>query len=117
MNPGVVSINAVVYQENGRWIAHCLEYDFVSCAEKLDDLPNELLYQIIDQIEGDVEAGHEPFFGFKPAPRKYWEMWEAVRAVSKPIKPRKSLSLRWRELVERSKIEALLFPVAAAPAC
>jgi hypothetical protein len=116
MNPGVISVNAVVYQENGMWIAHCLEYSFVSCAEKLEDLPNELLYQMLDQIEVNLKAGQQPFFGFKPAPRKYWEMWEAAKAISEPLKPHKSLSLRWREFVERLKIEAKLFPVAPAPA-
>jgi hypothetical protein len=110
----VISITAVVYQENGLWIAHCLEKSFVSCAQRLEDLPNELLYQIHDQIEADLAAGQEPFSGFEPAPRKYWEMWEAARAVSKPLKPRKSLSVRWRELVESFRIEARLFQVSVA---
>jgi hypothetical protein len=108
-----IRINAVVYQESGMWVAHCLEYSFVSCAEKLEDLPNELLNQVRDQIDADLAAGQKPFYGFKRAPKKYWVMFEAAKAVSRPLKPRKTLAMHWRELVNRARISAELFPITA----
>jgi len=101
-----IVINAVAFQEDGLWIAQCLEYDFVGCAETLDELPDEFLGQVTDQIEADLEAGHEPFFGFKPAPQRYWALFAAARAVSKPLKPRK-------DDLAHPQVQTQLFPVAA----
>lgn len=101
-----ILINAVVFQGSGFWIAHCLEYNFVSFAETRDELPHVLMKCIVAQIKGDLEAGHEPFFGFKPAPAKYWEMFEEAKLQSQPI--RKSASVP-----ERNRVEAQLFPIAA----
>ena len=108
-----ILIRAVALKEDGMWVARCLEYNFASCAETLEELPNALLRQVIDQIKADIEAGQKPFFGFKPAPQKYWDMFTAALEVSRPLKPRKSLSQRWRELLDHAKVETQLIPVAA----
>ena len=101
-----IVINAVVFQESGMWIAHCLEYDFVSFTEKRDELPHVLMKCIVAQINADLEYGHEPFFGFKPAPAKYWEMFEKAKLQSKPI-------CKSASVPERNRVEAQLFPIAA----
>lgn len=75
-----IVIHAVVCESSGYWVAHCLEYYIVSFTERLEDLPNELLGQILDQIEGDRECGMEPLSGFKPAPQRFWDMYEAAKA-------------------------------------
>lgn len=80
-----ITINAVVFREDGFWIAQCLEYDFVSCAEELEDLPSELMEQIQVQMTLDLEAGHQPFADFGKAPDKYWEMFK--RASGDPRLP------------------------------
>jgi hypothetical protein len=114
MNPRVFNINAVAFKKDGMWIAHCLEYSLVSYAETLEDLPKELLLQVLVQIKTDLEAGREPFHGFNRAPQRYWDLFEAAQASStSPLRPKKSLALRWREFVERAKIETQLFPVGA----
>jgi hypothetical protein len=114
MGPTYIRINAVAFREDGMWVAQCLEYNFASCAETLEELANELLRQVLDQIEADSEAGHEPFFGYKPAPEKFWDMFTAAKAVSKPIKPRKTLLQFLRGLMARPKVETQLFPILAA---
>lgn len=101
-----ILINAVAFPESGMWVAQCLEYDFVSFAETRDELPRALMQQILAQINADLEDGHEPFFEFKPAPAKYWEMFEKVRLQSTPILKSASVS-------ERNRVEAQLFPIAA----
>jgi len=80
-----ITINAVVFRQDGLWVAQCLEYDFVSCAEELEDLPGELMEQIQVQMALEVEAGQQPFADFGRAPDKYWEMFE--RASGNPRLP------------------------------
>ena len=98
-----IIINAVAFRKYGLWIAQCLEYNLVSCAESLEDLPNALLSQILDQIEADTESGNEPFWAFKPAPQRYWEMFAQARA-SEPLRPRQTVPA----------VDAQLFPMPAA---
>jgi hypothetical protein len=114
MGPTDIKINAIAFREDGMWVAQCLEYNFGSCAETLEELADELLRQVLDQIEADREAGHEPFYGYKPAPKKFWDMFTAVKAVSKPIKPRKTVLQFLRGFTARPKVETQLFPIAAA---
>jgi hypothetical protein len=98
-----ITVNAVAFRQDGLWVAQCLEYNLVSCSESLEDLPNELQSQVLNQIEADTEAGQEPFWAFKPAPQHYWEMFAQVKA-SKPLRPRKTVSA----------VDAQLFPMPAA---
>jgi len=109
MNPFV--IRAVAFQEDGMWVARCIDYNFASCAETLDELADELLRQVLDQIEADRDAGQEPFFGYKAAPKKYWDMFAAAEAVSRPIENRKRLPQR--DPRQPAKVETQLIPVAA----
>jgi hypothetical protein len=99
-----ITINAVVFQQDGVWVAQCLEHNFVSFAKTQDELPHTLMRQILAQIEIDSEDGHSPFFGFEPAPAKYWEWFERARRQSEPILER-STHQPW--------VETQLFPVAA----
>jgi hypothetical protein len=110
-----IIINAIVLKEDGVWIAQCLEFNFVSFAVTLDELPRTFMQQVEDQIEADLEAGQSPFFGYRRAPQKYWDMFEEIKRRSKPIKPKKSLPRRVREFLDRqTKIDAFLFPASAA---
>jgi hypothetical protein len=80
-----IFLSAIIFQEDGMWIAQCLEYNLVSCAETLDELPGGLMRQVRAQIEADRRAGAPPFFGYKPAGPKYWAMYEEAKLRSVPI--------------------------------
>ena len=80
-----ITINAVVFRQDGLWVAQCLEYNLVSCAEELEELPGELMRQIQGQVRVDLRDGKEPFADFRKAPAKYWEMFE--RASRDPRLP------------------------------
>ncbi|MFL6198525.1 MAG: hypothetical protein ACJ76J_05090 [Thermoanaerobaculia bacterium] len=69
-------IRAVILQQADWWVAQCLEYNYVALAKRLEDLPAELERAITAQIIISLEHGIEPFHGYKPAPRRYWEMYE-----------------------------------------
>ncbi len=97
-------VTAVAFQENGIWIAQCLEYNMVSCAESLEDLPNELMGQILDQIAADRAAGREPFSHFEQAPQKYWDLLAEIRTQSRPIRPGRT----------SPRFDLQLFPLAEA---
>ena len=32
-----ITLNAVAFHQDGLWVAQCLEYNLVSCAERLED--------------------------------------------------------------------------------
>jgi hypothetical protein len=78
-------IRAVIFQEGPRWVAQCLEYGLATQAARLEDLPHELMRLLAVQIAASLECGVEPFFGFSPAPRRYWEMYENARARLLPV--------------------------------
>lgn len=111
-----ITVTAVVFERGGLWIAQCLEYNLVGCAETKEKLPEELLRQVRAQVEADEEAGVAPFFGFKPAPAKYWKMFEAVRAERQPMRPKKRLTERVQEFFGGKAVDAKLFPVVHAEA-
>ena len=69
-------IRAVIFKEGEHWIAKCLEYGYVFQTRRLEDVPRELRRCLTWQILISLEMGIQPFDGFKPASRKYWEMYE-----------------------------------------
>jgi hypothetical protein len=69
-------IRAVVFKEGEHWIAKCLEYSYSIQVRRLEDVPRELRRCLAWQILLSLEMGIEPFNGFKPSSRKYWEMYE-----------------------------------------
>jgi hypothetical protein len=98
-----ICINAIIFQAEGMWIAQCLEYNLVSCAETLAELPGELMRQVRAQLDADRRAGTPPFFGYKPAAPKYWTMYEEAKLQSTPILPEESIP----------SVQAQLFQIAA----
>lgn len=83
-----ITINAVVFREDGLWIAQCLEYNFVSYTKELEELPGELMRQIQGQVRIDLQDGKRPFVDFREAPAKYWELFEkAIRDPRLPEPP------------------------------
>lgn len=81
-----ITINALVFQEQGMWIAQCLEYDLVSCAETLEELPGELVRQMRSTVAADLAAGRRPFSGLERPPAEFWTLFEEVKQ-STPITP------------------------------
>ena len=69
-------IRAVVFKEGDWWVAQCLEYDYAAVSKSLEDLPGELQWAVTAQITISLERGIQPFHGYSPAPRRFWEMFE-----------------------------------------
>lgn len=78
-------IHAIVFRSGERWIARCLEYDLATQTRRLEDMPAELQRVLTVQIFASLHWGIVPFTGFKPAPKRYWEMYERSQSRVEPI--------------------------------
>jgi len=80
------NIRAVAFRRGEWWIAQCLEFGIATQARRLEDLPYELNRLLKAQVAASLEVGVEPFQGFSPAPRKYWDMFENATSRLEPIR-------------------------------
>ncbi len=69
-------IRAVVFREGDWWIVQGLDYDFVTLARRLEDVPNSIQQFFALLFEGSQRLGVEPFHGYSKAPRRFWDMYE-----------------------------------------
>ncbi|HEV7672266.1 MAG TPA: hypothetical protein VGS22_27425 [Thermoanaerobaculia bacterium] len=79
------TIRAVAFRSGDWWVAQCLEYRIATQSRRLEDLPYELDRLLKVQVAASLEMGIEPFQGFSPAPKKYWEMY--AKAASSGVEP------------------------------
>jgi hypothetical protein len=79
-------IQAVIFRRGEHWIAKCLENGYVlQTRSRLEDVAGELKRALTLQIQVSLDLGVEPFTGFKPASRRYWEMYERASPVAEPV--------------------------------
>lgn len=79
------SFRAVVFQQGDWWVAHCLEVDLATQSKSLSKLPLELADLLSSQVAVSRELGVEPFQGLRPAPSRYWKMFEDATSRLEPI--------------------------------
>lgn len=72
-------IRVVVYPHDEWWIIHGLDYEFVTLAKRLEDVPGEIRRWLSVLFAACQELGVEPFHGYEPAPKKYWRMYEQAQ--------------------------------------
>jgi hypothetical protein len=84
-------IRAVIFKRGDHWIAKCLEYGYVlQTSSALEDVPGELKRALTLQIQTSLQFGIDPFTGFKPAARRFWEMYERASPVEESPEHEKS---------------------------
>jgi len=81
------SIRAVVFREEGRWVAQCLEYDIATQDDSMDGLYDRLGRVLAAYLGLAAEPGADPFAGIPPAPKRYWEMYRGARLRLQPVAP------------------------------
>lgn len=74
------TVRAIAFRRRGWWIAQCLDYSLATQTKTLEDLPSELHRLLSVQVAASLARGVEPFAGFLPAPRRYWDMYERAKA-------------------------------------
>ncbi|HEX6865528.1 MAG TPA: hypothetical protein VF414_22060 [Thermoanaerobaculia bacterium] len=87
-------MRAVVFKEGDWWVAQCLEYDFAAVSKDLEELPGELQWAVTAQITISLERGIQPFHGYSPAPRRFWEMFERAQTLQEPSAANPSIETR-----------------------
>ncbi|HEX3555938.1 MAG TPA: hypothetical protein VIA62_22200 [Thermoanaerobaculia bacterium] len=83
-----LTIRAVVFEDQGWWVAQCLEYDLCTATRNRDDLPRQFLSQVQLQIIADLSRSREPFQDLPQAPQKFWDLYSSV---GMPIE------MKWKE--------------------
>lgn len=75
-NGPVYELRAVVFREDGWWIAQILEYCLATACRTLEEIPAELERFLTGQIVASLESGIEPFKDLPPAPQRFWDLYE-----------------------------------------
>jgi hypothetical protein len=76
-----LKIRAVLFQEEGWWVAQCLEYDIAAQARDQSDVLYELERILAGRCLLSASKGRLPFEGLPRAPRRYWVMYEQAAPV------------------------------------
>jgi hypothetical protein len=70
------TIRVIVFQDNGMWVAQCLEHDIGAQAEDIDTLSARLEVVLRAEFNASMEKHGKPFVGIDPAPERFQLMWE-----------------------------------------
>jgi hypothetical protein len=108
-----LAIQAVIFQDRGRWLAQCLEYDLCTSAKDHEELIRKIASQLRLQIMLDLAKGRQPFQDLPRAPQRFWDMHSTSTPLPE-IRIRQSwlANLFWA-LRGRSRIQARLALAAA----
>ncbi len=75
-----VPLRIVFYQEDGEWVAHCLEFDLVGAADNREDAMSLLSEAVGIQAEESFKSGNLRNL-FSPADSKYFQMFFAGKDI------------------------------------
>ena len=88
-NMAMQEVHIVVYQQDGLWLAQCLEFDLGAQSRgTIDDVLYELQRALVGREVSARQLGIEPFDSLPAAPQKFWDMWEKANyPLPSPDKP------------------------------
>jgi hypothetical protein len=72
-------LNIVVFQEEGAWVAHCVEFDICAQAHDLKTLQRRIDLTIKLELQESIRRNGAPFAGIGPAPEYIKQRWEESR--------------------------------------
>lgn len=84
-----INLSAIVYQEDGVWIAHCLELDIVAEGSDVNDAVRTLVSLCDVQIKVALEEGDLQSI-FHPAPPEVWQMFSSGKILVEKKSQRRS---------------------------
>jgi hypothetical protein len=82
-----LNLRAVLFQEEGWWVAQCLEYALAAQARTQADVVYEIERLLVGRILIGAEKGCLPFAGLPPAPRRFWKMFELAEPLAPEVAP------------------------------
>lgn len=112
MNPLRIPLRIVFYEDDGRWIAHCLEFDLIGDGGSPKEALTSLGKAIHVQVAMSVEKG-SPRSLFTPADPEYFEKF--ARGQDSPVAVGElTMSMRTVK-IERAEIRQYIPDPADAP--
>jgi hypothetical protein len=81
-------LNFLVTRVKEGWCARCLEYDFVTQADTLNDLYAEIQRTVLGHVMISRQSGERPFHGLKKAAKEYWDQFERSSLEVRPVPSR-----------------------------
>lgn len=82
-----LKIRAVLFQEEGWWVAQCLEHDIAAQARTREDLLYELERILVGHFFISAEKGKLSFSHLPQAPLRYWAMYEQAEPLAADALP------------------------------
>lgn len=76
--PPNLQLDVLLYREEGRWTAHCLQLDLVESGRTVQAAQSDILDVIRAHIEWAIEHDNMEHL-FHPAPPEYWKMFLTAR--------------------------------------
>ena len=71
-----VGLRVVLFEDGGKWVAQCLEYDIGAQASDLRDLQTRFVLTLMADLQHSMETHGAAFAGIDPAPAYFHEMWD-----------------------------------------
>jgi predicted RNase H-like HicB family nuclease len=81
-----INLSAIIYKEDGVWLAHCLELDIVAEGKNVEDACRSLVSLCDLQIKTAVEQDELQSI-FRPAPPEFWKLFAIGHKHSVTDKP------------------------------
>ena len=69
------TVRVIVFQDNGMWVAQCLEYDIGTQADDIDTLNARLEVVLRAELNESMQRHGKPFAGIEAAPERFQLMW------------------------------------------
>ena len=78
-------LRVVVFQEDGYWVAQCIEYDIGAQGKTFRDMTMHFALTAALDLDESVNRHGELFAGIDPAPAYFEKMWEQRASTLEPI--------------------------------
>ena len=79
-----VIISAVIYPEEGAFIAQGLEYDICAQGRTIAEVTKAFDKAVVANVAVCIELGRAPLDGIQPAPAKFWQMYKTAEVKIQP---------------------------------
>jgi hypothetical protein len=77
-------LNFLLTEGEQGWCARCLEYDFVTQADTLRHLYDEIQRTVVGYLMISAQQGREPFEDIRPARPEYWDLFKRSHLSVRP---------------------------------
>lgn len=85
--PQNVTVRVLLFQQDGQWIAQCLEHDITAQGETLEEARRGWEHTLVGYLCLSEENGVKPLANVPRAPKFYWDRFEQADQIVPRSKP------------------------------